>query len=56
MFRDVQLILATVAHQVCVENIVALDQQLSHVTETDRREAQLKIGKIFVTIVLSMMP
>ena len=46
VFGDVQLILATVTHQVRVENVVALDQQSNHVTGTDRRE----VWKIFIAI------
>ena len=47
MFRYVQLVLATVAHQVRVENVVALDQQLSHMTETGHSKVQLKIKYIY---------
>ena len=50
VFRDVQLVLATVTHQVRVENVVALDQQSNHVTATERSEAELKIWKIFIAI------
>ena len=46
VFRNVQFVLATVAHQVCVENIVALDQQLSHVTETERSQVELETWTI----------